>query len=226
MKFIGLNHRFNFIGHSKTSFIIKLTHCKDIWLFNCCDGCQQSIVKQGIKINQISKIIITELNIEIISGLLGLLSSLNLSSRNKPLHIYAPLGLSEYIDLGKKYCHTNFCYSIYVHILRRGLIIDHMNYRIYTMLKYHYFEFIIVAREKYGKFSLNKANNFNIITGPLYGKLKHGFSFILPDGVVLNGYDFTDINDIGIKFVLIINLYHFRPSIENSLYVNLMQYKL
>ena len=226
MEFVSLNNRFNFLGNSKASFIIKLTHCKDIWLFNCFDGCQHSIVKQGIKINQISKIIITELHIDIISGLLGLLSSLNLSNRNKPLHIYAPKGLSQYIDLGKKYCHTNFCYIIYIHILKGGLIIDHLNYRIYTMLKYHYFEFIIIAHEKYGKFSLNKANDFHVIIGPLYGQLKQGLSFILPDGFVLNGYDFTEVNDIGVKVGVIMSLYHVRPSIEHSLCVNFVQYKI
>ncbi len=226
MEFINLKYNNCLISYVATSFIIKLIYLKDIWLFNCCDGCQHLIIQEDIKVNQISKIIITDLHTDSVSGLLGLLSSLNLSGRNKPLHLYGPLGLESYIDLGKKYSHTNFCYTIYIHIIKKGLFIDHINYRIYAILKDDYFEFLIVSHEKYGKFSLSKAKKFQIISGPLYGQLKKGFNFILPDGFIVNGINFTNHKLMGIKLVLCIYSYHTRQSIQNSMNSQVLLYKM
>nr|QCI04415.1 ribonuclease Z [Antithamnion hubbsii] len=214
------------ITHFEASFIIKLIHLKDIWLFNCCDGCQHIIIQEKIKVNQISKIIIADLHIDNLSGLLGLLSSLNLSGRNKPLHIYGPLGLEEYLDLGKKYSHTNFCYNIYIHTIQKGLFIDHIDYRIYALLQDDYFEFIIISHEKYGKFSLGKAKKFRVISGPLYGQLKKSVNFILPDGFILNGVNFTNCKYLGTKLVLCIYRYHNRQFIQNSVNSQILLYKI
>nr|QCI05155.1 ribonuclease Z [Centroceras clavulatum] len=216
MEYISLNYGFSIINCIKKSFILKLNQFKEIWLFNAYDGCQQFILQHDIKINQINKIIITDLKIDTIAGLLGIFSSLNLSNRNKPLHIYGPSGLAEYIDLGKKYSHTNFCYNIYMHVLTTGLIIDHSHYKIYVMIRSSFYELSILSHEKFGKFELNKATNFYLISGPLYGKLKQNFSFILPDGSIINGNDFTNSNYIGLKKNLFINKYHIRQSVESS----------
>jgi len=226
MEFVDLKYHNYLIKYVATSFIIKLIHLKDIWLFNCCDGCQHILIQEEIKVNYISKIIITNLHPDNLSGLLGLLSSLNLSGRNKPLHIYGPLGLEAYIDLGKKYSHTNFCYNIYIHTIQAGLFIDHTNYRIYSIVRDDHFEFTILSHEKYGTFSLGKAKKFNIIKGPLYGQLKKGINFILPDGFIINGVEFTNYKCIGIKLVLCIYNYHSRQSIQNSISSQIFLYKI
>nr|QCI04032.1 ribonuclease Z [Antithamnionella ternifolia] len=217
MECISLNHGFSFIWNNKTSFIIRLTYIKEIWLINPTDGCQHSMNEQGIKINQIAKILITDLHIDSMSGLLGVLSSLNLSGRGNSLHIYGPYGLEEYLDLGKKYSHTNFCYMLYIHVLNKGLVVDYSHYRLYVTVKNNFFEFFMIAHEKYGKFLLDKAKKFHVISGPLYGKLKKNLNFILPDGFVLNGYNFTQQTCIGIKIYIIFQKYHFRQSLENSI---------
>ena len=216
MEFIHLKYSNYLISYVATSFLIKLISLKDIWLFNCCDGCQHIIIQENIKVNQISKIIITDLYTDSLSGLLGLLSSLNLSGRNKPLHIYGPVGLEAYIDLGKKYSHTNFCYAIHIHIIQKGLFIDHTNYRIYARTHNDHLEFFIILHERNGKFLLSKAQEFQITSGPLYGQLKKGLHFMLPDGLILNGVNFTNSKSVGIKLVLCFYSYHTRQSIQNS----------
>jgi len=226
MECINLNDGFNVIHGICMSFIIKLTHFKEVWLFNAFDGCQHAILQKGVKFNQISKIIILDLNIETIAGLLGILSSFNSGGRKKPLHIYGPVGLLEYIDLGKKYSHTNFCYSIHIYILTSGVMIDHWNYKIYVMMRYHYFELLIFTHVKPGKFEIIKAKNFNIVSGPLYGKLKQGLHFILPDGFILDGTYFINNNYIGVKNNLFNNMYHTRRYVENSINSNMLIYRL
>nr|YP_010902991.1 ribonuclease Z [Hypnea pseudomusciformis]WCH55045.1 ribonuclease Z [Hypnea pseudomusciformis]WCH55444.1 ribonuclease Z [Hypnea pseudomusciformis]WCH56638.1 ribonuclease Z [Hypnea pseudomusciformis] len=181
--------------------------------------------KKKLKINQISNIIITEKNIDNISGLLGLLSSLSLINRKKKLNIYVSKGIEKYIILGKKYAKTNFRYCIYLHILKTGLIIKNQEYQIYTFNNQFIFEFLLTAKNKYGQFKLNKAQKFQFPVGPIYGKLKNGYSFLLPDGIIIEGYKFTNFHNSGVKNSILINKYHTRNSIEMSYKSKIIEHK-
>nr|WMP11752.1 Ribonuclease Z [Laurencia australis]WMP11963.1 Ribonuclease Z [Laurencia australis] len=210
-----LNSNLYVVQKSNISVLMKLSSFKDIWVLNCTEGCQFNIVTQGFKINNLSKIILTSLHINNISGLLGLLSSLNLIGRTKSLHVYGPIDLRYYLDLGKKYSHTNFNYAIYLHILKTGLIINHYGCRIYAFYSKCGFEFIMIRPEQYGTFFLDKARCNYLAPGPSYGKLKKGVSFLLPDGFTLDGVSLTSQNTMGSKLSCLANSFYCRKSIEN-----------
>lgn len=205
-----------FMKQSKTSFIVKLAAFKNIWIFNSIEGCQSNMLDQNFKISNVSKIIIADLHINSISGLLGLLSSLNSIGRVKSLHIYGPINLKYYLDFGKKYSHTNFNYVVYLHVLKTGLIINHDCCRIYSFFYQSRYEFVIVKSEKYGTFYLNKAKKNYLIPGPLYGKLKRGCSFLLPDGFILNGSQLTSKTLLGQQISFFVSSYYKRKLFENS----------
>nr|YP_010618814.1 Ribonuclease Z [Deltalsia parasitica]WAX02827.1 Ribonuclease Z [Deltalsia parasitica] len=197
------------------SFLIKLSAIKDIWVFSCIEGSQSNFLNQRFKINNVSKIIIPNLHISNISGLLGLLSTLNLTGRTKSLHIYAPVDLKYYLDLGKKYSKTNFSYMLYIHVLKTGLIINQYGCRIYALNYHSNYEFFIIQSEKYGTFYLDKARNNYLLPGPLYGKLKKGFSFLFPDGFILSGSNFTARNALGSQILCVCSSFYSRRVIES-----------
>lgn len=217
MKINCLDNSINDFKYCNTSFLIQFVMFKDIWMFNCYEGCQYIVNNNKFKINNISKIIITDLHINNISGLLGLLSSLNLIGRTKSLHIYGPKDLAFYLDLGKKYSHTNFNYVIYIHILTTGLIINYYHYRLYAFKNRNRYEFIMIQLESYGTFILNKAKTHYLIPGPIYGQLKKGVNFILPDGLILDGKQFTLFNLFGDQVSFLLNRYCRRINIENHI---------
>jgi len=218
MIFRYLDHNVNSFDQSFTNFVLKLFDYKDIWLFNCSEGCQFSILSQDFKINNLSKIIITDLHISNISGLLGLLSSLNLTGRVKSLHIYAPIGLKYYLDLGKKYSHTNFNYIVYVHVLKTGLIISHSKCYVYAFINNkNRNQFIFVQSKQSGTFFLSKAKKNNLNPGPIYGRIKKGANFLFPDGFVLDGTNFASESLQGNKLSIFAYFYYTRISFENSL---------
>nr|YP_009944518.1 ribonuclease Z [Osmundea sinicola]QFR99812.1 ribonuclease Z [Osmundea sinicola] len=202
--------------------LIKLSSFKDLWIFNCAEGCQFNVINQGLKINNIVKIIITNLHINNISGLLGLLSSLNLIGRTKSLHLYGPIDLKYYLDLGKKYSRTNFNYVVYLHVLKTGLIVNSYNCRIYALCSISLFEFVVIKSEQYGTFFLDKARSNYLVPGPLYGKLKKGMNLLLPDGFILNGIHLTSSNNIGFHLNCSINNFYRRKFVENALIVNVL----
>nr|YP_009391567.1 ribonuclease Z [Laurenciella marilzae]ARW59711.1 ribonuclease Z [Laurenciella marilzae] len=217
-----LNANLCFIQKSNISLLIKLSSFKDIWIFNCTEGCQFNIATHGFKINNLSKIILTNLHINNISGLLGLLSSLNLIGRTKSLHLYGPVDLRYYLDLGKKYSRTNFNYVIYLHVLKTGLIINHYDYRIYALYCQSSFEFIFIKSERYGTFFLDKARYNYLVPGPLYGKLKKGMSFLLPDGFIMNGTSLTSRNNLGFHLNCFTDNFYRRKVFENVSNTNVL----
>nr|YP_009654296.1 ribonuclease Z [Pleurostichidium falkenbergii]QCH39583.1 ribonuclease Z [Pleurostichidium falkenbergii] len=210
-----LNSNAYFLKKVNISFLIKLPAVKDVWLFNCIEGSQSNLLSQSFKINNLSKIIIPDLHISSISGLLGLLSTLNLIGRIKALHIYAPIDLKHYLDLGKKYSKTSFSYILYIHSLHNGLIINEYSCRIYAINHHDIYEFFIVRPEKHGTFHLDKAKQNYLLPGPLYGKLKKGFSFLFPDGFILNGYHFTSSNIPGYQICCLFSSFYRRKIVES-----------
>nr|QCI07365.1 ribonuclease Z [Leiomenia cribrosa] len=221
MEIINLNSDLYPVLSANISYAFNLVTLKEIWIFNCCEGCQHILGSKQIKINLISKIIITNLEISNLSGLMGLLSSLSLMNRKKGLHIYSYDNINKYLELSIKYSQTNFKYNIYFHILKTGLLINHNFYHIYAFKNKLKFEFFIIDKEKLGKFKLKKAKSFHIIAGPLYGKLKHGDSLIFPDGIILNGEHFTKNNLSGNKVLTKSHKYHKRDLVEISDQCNL-----
>jgi len=224
MQIYYLNSSIDYLRNCDASFMIQFYTIQNICILNCCESCQYVIMKSKFKINKISKIIITDLHINNLSGLMGLLSTLSLIGRLESLHIYGPKDLIYYLDLCKKYSRTNFNYIIYVHILKTGLTINHYQYRIYTFFNNSQYDFIIMESERHGKFFLSKAKKNYLLPGPLYGKLKKGLDFILPDGYILNGNDFTIFNLLGYQLSFFINRYYKRKILENSVHSNIIFY--
>nr|YP_010902393.1 ribonuclease Z [Hypnea nidifica]WCH54248.1 ribonuclease Z [Hypnea nidifica] len=225
MEIINLTRNQPSIINITTSFILNFQYSKDIWIFNCSQGCQHLMEEKNLRINQISNIILTEKNINNISGLLGLLSSLSLINRKKKLNIYVSKGIEKYIILGKKYAKTNFRYCIYMYILQTGLIIKNQDYQIYTFNNKLNFEFLLTAKNKYGKFKLYKAQKFRFPAGPVYGQLKNGYSFLLPDGIIIDGDKFTTLNKSGFKKSILNNKYHDRNNVEISHKSKIIEHK-
>lgn len=214
MTLITLNRQLNIDADRSTSFALNLQNSKEVWLFNCYQGYQHTIKQQKIKTNYISKIIISNLNTENISGLLGLLSTLSLINRKKKLYIYSPQGLEYYLQLNRRYSQTNFKYKIYLHIIQTGLIINHELYQIYAFCNNAESSFIILNNEKLGRFRFTKAQNFHLTEGPLYGKIKKGSDLLLPDGLILNNINFKQQNKKGIKISVIGSKHNKRNFIE------------
>lgn len=214
MKINYFSSSIKILRYYDNNFVVQLIGLKDLYLFNCCEGCQYFFANHRYKINNISKIILTNMQVNNLSGLIGLLSSLNLIGRIKSLHIYGPKDLVYYLKLNKKYSHTNFNYLIYIHILTTGLIINNYKHRIYAFINNYKYNFLIIENEKVGTFLLNKAKKNGLVPNSLYSKLKIGLNFKLPDGYLLDGNNFTLTNLSGSQISFLWDIYFRRVNIE------------
>ncbi|WP_374163971.1 ribonuclease Z [Arcticibacter sp. MXS-1] len=86
-----------------------------LFLIDCGEGTQQQLIRNGIKAQRINYIFISHLHGDHYLGLVGLLSSLHLNGRTKPIGLFGPPELKEIIDIQLKYSETELRYPILFH---------------------------------------------------------------------------------------------------------------
>lgn len=199
------------------SFLVKCSQTGTVWLFNCPEGCQHILISQKIKIHLITHIVITHLSIDNIAGLMGLLSSLSLSSRINTINIYGPPGLFQYLQLARKYSQTTFKYSLSIYVIKS----THTSNYVYSTVhsypkdaKNSKIEYTIIEKEKIGRFKSQKAKIFKITPGPIFGQLKAQGRLLTPCGTIVSGKYFTNPYSAGFKIIYLIEKYGSRSSSE------------
>lgn len=83
-----------------TSQVLEINN--RLFLIDCGEGTQVQLRKNKIKFSAINHIFISHLHGDHFYGLIGLISTFNLLSRNNPLTVYGPVGVKEIIKLQLK----------------------------------------------------------------------------------------------------------------------------
>lgn len=84
----------------------------NFFLIDCGEGTQQQMLRYNIKASRINHIFISHIHGDHYLGLVGLLSSMHLNGRTKPLMLFGPPELKEIIDLQFKYSETQLRYPL------------------------------------------------------------------------------------------------------------------
>ncbi len=83
-----------------------------LFLIDCGEGTQLQLLRYGFKAQRIDHIFISHLHGDHYFGLIGLLSSLHLNGRTKPMTIFAPHGLQEILEMQFNYSQTSLRYPL------------------------------------------------------------------------------------------------------------------
>ena len=78
-----------------------LNICGRLLLIDCGEGCQMLMKRHGISLMRTERIFLSHLHGDHVLGIFGLMSTLSMSGRTEPLHIYAPEGFSRILDFFK-----------------------------------------------------------------------------------------------------------------------------
>jgi ribonuclease Z len=160
-----------------------------LYLIDCGEGTQQQMLHFGVKASRIDNIFISHLHGDHYLGLLGLLSSMHLNGRTKPLNLFAPAPLKEIIDIQLKYSETILQYTInYVNTVpdKPNVILDNADITVETIPLSHRIPctgFLFRQKKRNRKLLKEKIEEFNI---PIeyYTALKKGVDYTAPDGTV------------------------------------------
>jgi ribonuclease Z len=184
----------------------QLLNCNEkFYLIDCGEGTQQQLIKYGFKASKIDNVFISHLHGDHYFGLIGLLSSLHLNGRVKPIKIFAPEPLQEILALQFKYSETVIRYPIEFVVTQANesvqifenadLVVDSfvLNHRIPCT------GFKFTQKKRLRKLIVEKLEEEQIDI-EYYPLLKRGVDLNLPDGRVILNKDYTTDSDTPKKY--------------------------
>lgn len=164
---------------------IALKRGSEIILFDCGEGTQRQFQKSKLSYMQISKVFITHFHGDHFLGLPGIIQTMQLNDRDKPLHIYGPKGIVKLVSQLLSLGYFKPAYRIVAHEVKDGDILDFDEYFIHVLKVKHNVPALAYKLEegmRPGKFNKSKALELGIPEGPLFSKLQKGKTITLKNG--------------------------------------------
>lgn len=169
------------INTNPTSQVLEINN--HVFLIDCGEGTQVELRRNRVKFNRIKHIFISHLHGDHYFGLIGLISTFRLLTRETELHIYAPKGLKELITLQMKLANSWTNYMLIFHELNSNeseLIFEDEKVEVHTIpLDHRIYTNGFLFKEKVGqrKLDMNAVLNADIDVA-YYNKLKQGFDVV------------------------------------------------
>jgi len=181
--FLGTGGSWPTVKRNVTSIAIK--RGKEILLFDCGEGTQRQFQKSNLSYMQVSKIFITHFHGDHFLGLPGLIQTMQLNDREKPVDIYGPKGMDKLIDQLLSLGYFKPSYNVISHEVDQDDILEFDDYKINVFRVKHGIPalgYCLIENKRPGKFDKPKALKLGIPEGPLFNKLQKGNSVTLKDG--------------------------------------------
>ena len=177
-----------------TSQVLEIRN--HLFLIDCGEGTQVELRRNKIKFARIKHIFISHLHGDHYFGLVGLISTFRLLTREAELHIYCPKGLKEVITLQMKLGDSWTNYPLIFHELdskSSELIFEDENVEVHTIpLDHRIYTNGFLFKEKEGnrKLDMNAVLNNNIDVS-YYRKLQQGFDVMNEEGILIKNETVT-----------------------------------
>ena len=181
------------IAHTTSQILETRGH---LFLIDCGEGTQVEIRRHKIKFNLIKHVFISHLHGDHYFGLVGLISTFRLLTRETDLHIYGPKGLKDLITLQMRLADSWTNFKLIFHELTSKsseLIFEDEKVSVYTIpLDHRIYTNGFLFKEKAfeRKLNLNKVEDLNIDKA-YYRKLKQGDDVVNDQGILISNESVT-----------------------------------
>jgi len=183
---------------------IAIVRRRSILLFDVGEGTQYKMLLFGLSPLRVKTIFITHAHGDHMFGLPGLLQTMSMYGRVKPLYIYAPRNVIEYVKMTFEMVRHDPQYEVHMAPLSDGLNCKIEDLTVTAFPVEHVGEsygFKIVQDDKPGKFNVKKAIELGIPRGPLWKRLQLGEDIVLPSGKIVKSSEVVGPPRPGIKVV-------------------------
>lgn len=145
-------------------------------LFDCGEGAQKSLMRHQLGILGIDRVFISHWHADHFSGLLGLVQTMGMEGRDRPLYIYGPPRTEEFTQRLLELGYFNRQYDIFVEELEPGDCVDGEDYRITAVETDHDVPSLgyVFEEETKRKASRAKMDELGLEPSPKIGRLKDG----------------------------------------------------
>lgn len=203
-----------------------------VFLFDCGENAQMRMLQAGIKRSKIEGIFITHFDVDHFSGLLGLLATLQLQRREKPLTITGPVGIKEYVEWNLKFADIQPNYEIIFHEIKDDIDVDRVMddeefYVEARPLKHTKFcvGYRFQEKDKPGKVDAEKAEKMGISKDEEYKELKAGNDVTLDDGSVVKSSDIVGHPRPGDSFAYVTDTEYTPNAVKLAMNTNILYHE-
>ena len=144
-------------------------------LFDCGEGTQRQLVA-SVGLIDLDEVFITHFHADHWLGLPGLLKTFDLRARDRPLTVYGPPGLREFVILGLRAA-GRVRYELDLVELEPGDVLERDGYKIAPIPVSHRgpaFGYVMYEDERPGAFDPESATRLGLIPGPEFGRVQRG----------------------------------------------------
>lgn len=200
-----------------------------ICLFDCGENTQMRMLQAGLKRSKVDYVFITHFDIDHYSGLIGLMSTLQLQRREKPITIVGPKGIREYIEWNFKFAEVDLKYDVnYVELeddFEGDKVVDVEEFYVEARpLKHNKFcvGYRFQEKDKPGKVNAEKAESLGVSEDWQYKDLKAGKDVELEDGTIVESSDIVGHPRPGDSFAYITDTSYHPNSVKLAVNTNIL----
>jgi len=162
----------------------------ELLFFDCGEGTQRQLAFAKLRHGKLSRVFITHLHGDHVLGLGGLLQTLSLSGRERPMQIFGPPGIDKFIEALRETLQFMPTFRITINEIRDiEKVFENDQYTIRACKADHdnipSFAFLFEEKWRPGRFSADKARKLGLPEGPLWKKIQFGESVKLKNGSIV-----------------------------------------
>ncbi len=175
----------------------------DVMLMDCGEGTQRQMLYTPISFMKISRILVSHFHGDHILGIPGLIQSMALAGRERPLFIVGPEGTEDMVNKLLSLGDFKKSFDVHAIFMNDGDVIDVGNHMIRAAAVKHTvpaLAYSIEEKERAGRFYREKAISLGVPEGPAFGKLQRGES-VLVNGRAIMPEEVMGPSRAGIKIV-------------------------
>lgn len=167
------------------------------FLIDCGEGTQRQMRKYKVSFSKINHIFISHLHGDHFFGLIGLISTYGILSRDKDLHIYGPVGIKEVTLLQLKFSKSHVKYKIIFHELsskESEVVFENDKVIVQTIPLIHRVYtngYLFTEKQKPRKLHIDNIKQYDEIETCDYHNIKAGKDFILSTGETVTNEELT-----------------------------------
>ncbi len=149
----------------------------EVILMDCGEGVQRGALQESIGLGGPMTILITHLHGDHVAGILGLLQTMSLAQRRKPLKMVGPPKLRKWLEITSEMLHIGLTFPVEFIAARPGMLVRTPGFKVRAAKARHSieaFSYVVQENGRPGVFYPEKARALGVPEGKLWSNLQRG----------------------------------------------------
>ena len=149
----------------------------NVILLDCGEGVQRQVLSQGIGLNKETSILVTHLHGDHVTGLLGLLQTMSMAQRKKPLKIVGPMRLQKWLEVTADLLQMGLTFPVEFSRAKPGTVLRMGDFKVRAAKALHSVEaysYLVEEKNRPGIFFPEKARALGVPEGRMWSMLQKG----------------------------------------------------